>query len=128
MKPNKSVWILGALGAAVLMLVVVVIVIVATRSSGIRTSDGPSRKPPTTQLTDSMFVLPVDQAEVHVREVLRTRYGMKYVGSVKCNGGVDVTIKKNDTFDCDITDSGRHKLVVVTLVDDNGRLDIGRPH
>jgi hypothetical protein len=110
------------------VVVVAIVVIVATRSTGTRNSDGPSRITSTTQLTDSMSVLPADQAEDQVREVLTTRYGMKYVGSVKCNEGVDVTIKKNDTFDCVITDNGEHMRVVVTFVDGSGTLEVGRPH
>jgi hypothetical protein len=74
--------------------------------------------------------LDVNKAQQGVQNILTDQvngYGVKDVKDVKCNKGENPTVKKNDTFTCDATIDGQHKLVTVTFQDDSGTYEVGRP-
>ncbi|MGE5696736.1 MAG: DUF4333 domain-containing protein [Candidatus Sericytochromatia bacterium] len=74
--------------------------------------------------------LDVNKAQQGVKDILTnqtTGYGIDKVTDVKCNGGKNPTVKKNDTFTCDASVDGTHKQVTVTFQDDNGTYEVGRP-
>ena len=54
-------------------------------------------------------------------------YGAKNVKDVKCNNGESPTVKKGDTFDCEVSIDGTKRKVTVTFQDDNGTYEVGRP-
>ncbi|MFZ0831805.1 MAG: DUF4333 domain-containing protein [Mycobacterium sp.] len=74
--------------------------------------------------------LDVNKAQQGVKDILTnqtTGYGIDNVSDVKCNGGKNPTVKKNDTFTCDASVDGTHKQVTVTFQDNNGTYEVGRP-
>ncbi len=74
--------------------------------------------------------LDVNKAQQGVKDILTnqtTGYGIDNVSDVKCNGGKNPTVKKDDTFTCDASVDGTHKQVTVTFQDDNGTYEVGRP-
>ena len=74
--------------------------------------------------------LDVNKAQQGVKDILTnqtTGYGVENVTDVKCNGGKNPTVKKNDTFTCDVSVDGTHKQVTVTFQDNNGTYEVGRP-
>lgn len=74
--------------------------------------------------------LDVDAAQTGVRQILTDEtngYGAKNVNDVKCNGGVSPTVKKGDTFDCEVSIDGTKRQVTVTFQDDDGTYEVGRP-
>ena len=54
-------------------------------------------------------------------------YGAKNVNDVKCNNGVSPTVKKGDTFNCEVSIDGTKRQVTVTFQDDKGTYEDGRP-
>ena len=54
-------------------------------------------------------------------------YGAKNVKDVKCNGGPSPTVKKGDTFNCEVSIDGTKRQVTVTFQDDKGTYEVGRP-
>lgn len=74
--------------------------------------------------------LDVTAAQSGVEQILTDEtngYGAKNVNDVKCNGGVSPTVKKGDTFACEVSIDGTKRQVTVTFQDDNGTYEVGRP-
>jgi len=74
--------------------------------------------------------LDVNAAQSGVEQILTDEtngYGAKNVNDVKCNGGVSPTVKKGDTFDCEVSIDGTKRQVTVTFQDDDGTYEVGRP-
>jgi hypothetical protein len=74
--------------------------------------------------------LDVNAAQSGVQQILTDEtngYGAKNVSNVKCNNGVSPTVKKGDTFDCEVSIDGTKRQVTVTFQDDNGTYEVGRP-
>jgi hypothetical protein len=74
--------------------------------------------------------LDVDAAQSGVQQILTDEsngYGAKNVKDVKCNDGQSPTVKKGDTFDCEVSIDGTKRQVTVTFQDDNGTYEVGRP-
>ena len=74
--------------------------------------------------------LDVNAAQTGVQQILTDEangYGAKNVKDVKCNNGQSPTVKKGDTFDCEVSIDGTKRQVTVTFQDDNGTYEVGRP-
>ncbi|RDH79288.1 DUF4333 domain-containing protein [Mycolicibacterium moriokaense] len=74
--------------------------------------------------------LDVDAAQTGVRQILTDEsngYGAKNVKDVKCNNGQSPTVKKGDTFDCEVSIDGTKRQVTVTFQDNSGTYEVGRP-
>jgi hypothetical protein len=74
--------------------------------------------------------LDVSKAQTGVQQILTDQtngYGVKSADNVKCNNGQNPTVKKGDTFTCDVSVDGQHKQVTVTFQDNNGTYEVGRP-
>jgi hypothetical protein len=74
--------------------------------------------------------LDVAAAQTGVSQILSDEangYGAKNVKDVKCNDGASPTVKKGDTFDCEVSIDGTKRQVTVTFQDDNGTYEVGRP-
>jgi hypothetical protein len=74
--------------------------------------------------------LDVDAAQSGVQQILTDEsngYGAKNVKDVKCNDGQSPTVKKGDTFDCEVSIDGTKRQVTVTFQDNNGTYEVGRP-
>jgi len=74
--------------------------------------------------------LDVGAAQTGVAQILSDEangYGAKNVKDVKCNDGSSPTVKKGDTFDCEVSIDGTKRQVTVTFQDDNGTYEVGRP-
>lgn len=74
--------------------------------------------------------LDVSKAQDGVKTVLTDEtngYGAKNVQDVKCNNGANPTVKKGDTFTCDVSIDGQHRQLTVTFQDDDGTYEVGRP-
>ena len=74
--------------------------------------------------------LDVDAAQSGVQQILTDEsngYGAKNVKDVKCNDGQSPTVKKGETFDCEVSIDGTKRQVTVTFQDDNGTYEVGRP-
>ncbi len=74
--------------------------------------------------------LDVNAAQTGVEQILTDEtngYGAKNVNDVTCNGGVSPTVKKGDTFTCEVSIDGTKRQVTVTFQDDNGTYEVGRP-
>jgi hypothetical protein len=74
--------------------------------------------------------LDVNKAQAGVQQILTDQtngYGVKTADNVKCNNGQNPTVKKGDTFTCDVSVDGQHKQVTVTFQDDKGTYEVGRP-
>jgi hypothetical protein len=74
--------------------------------------------------------LDVDAAQTGVAQILSDEangYGAKNVKDVKCNDGSSPTVKKGDTFDCEVSIDGTKRQVTVTFQDDDGTYEVGRP-
>ena len=82
---------------------------------------------------DKLFVttkLDVDKAQQGVQQILTDEangYGAKNVKDVKCNNGQNPTVKKGDTFTCEVSIDGTKRQVTVTFQDDKGTYEVGRP-
>lgn len=74
--------------------------------------------------------LDVNKAQAGVQQILTDQtngYGVKSADDIKCNNGQNPTVKKGDTFTCDVSVDGQHKQVTVTFQDNNGTYEVGRP-
>ncbi len=74
--------------------------------------------------------LDVSKAQAGVQQILSDEtngYGAKNVKDVKCNNGQSPTVKKGDTFNCEVSIDGTKRQVTVTFQDDNGTYEVGRP-
>ncbi|QZT65215.1 DUF4333 domain-containing protein [Mycolicibacterium austroafricanum] len=74
--------------------------------------------------------LDVNAAQNGVKQILTDEtngYGATNVNDVKCNNGVSPTVKKGDTFNCEVSIDGTKRQVTVTFQDDNGTYEVGRP-
>jgi hypothetical protein len=74
--------------------------------------------------------LDVNKAQQGVQQILTDEangYGAKNVEDVKCNNGQNPTVKKGDTFTCEVSIDGTKRQVTVTFQDDKGTYEVGRP-
>jgi Domain of unknown function (DUF4333) len=74
--------------------------------------------------------LDINAAQSGVQQILTDEangYGAKNVGDVKCNNGQNPTVKKGDTFNCEVSIDGTKRQVTVTFQDDDGTYEVGRP-
>jgi hypothetical protein len=74
--------------------------------------------------------LDVNKAQQGVQQILTDEsngYGAKNVNDVKCNNGANPTVKKGDTFNCEVSIDGTKRQVTVTFQDDKGTYEVGRP-
>ncbi|MGI9124305.1 MAG: DUF4333 domain-containing protein [Mycobacterium sp.] len=74
--------------------------------------------------------LDVNKAQQGVQQILTDEsngYGAKNVSDVKCNNGQNPTVKKGDTFNCEVSIDGTKRQVTVTFQDDKGTYEVGRP-
>lgn len=74
--------------------------------------------------------LDVSKAEAGVQQILTdptNGYGARNVKDVKCNNGQNPTVKKGQTFDCDVNIDGTKRSVTVTFQDNKGTYEVGRP-
>jgi hypothetical protein len=74
--------------------------------------------------------LDVAKAQSGVQQILSDQsngYGAKNVQDVKCNNGQSPTVKKGDTFNCEVSIDGTKRQVTVTFQDDSGTYEVGRP-
>ncbi|WP_102145384.1 DUF4333 domain-containing protein [Mycobacterium hubeiense] len=74
--------------------------------------------------------LDVEAAQSGVQQILTDEtngYGAKNVKDVKCNNGESPTVKKGDTFTCEVSIDGTKRQVTVTFQDDDGTYEVGRP-
>ncbi|CAN5577728.1 hypothetical protein BH09ACT8_BH09ACT8_27010 [soil metagenome] len=74
--------------------------------------------------------LDVAKAQSGVQQILSDQangYGAKNVQDVKCNNGESPTVKKGDTFNCEVSIDGTKRQVTVTFQDDKGTYEVGRP-
>ncbi len=74
--------------------------------------------------------LDISAAQSGVQQILTDEangYGAKNVKDVKCNSGQSPTVKKGDTFNCEVSIDGTKRQVTVTFQDDKGTYEVGRP-
>ncbi|NBQ43481.1 MAG: DUF4333 domain-containing protein [Mycobacteriaceae bacterium] len=74
--------------------------------------------------------LDVNRAQQGVQQILTDEsngYGAKNVQDVRCNNGQNPTVKKGDTFNCEVSIDGTKRQVTVTFQDDKGTYEVGRP-
>ncbi|MGY4712131.1 DUF4333 domain-containing protein [Mycolicibacterium sp. CBM1] len=74
--------------------------------------------------------LDITKAQQGVQQILTDEtngYGAKNVKDVKCNNGQNPTVKKGDTFNCEVSIDGTKRQVTVTFQDNNGTYEVGRP-
>ncbi len=74
--------------------------------------------------------LDVNKAQQGVQQILTDEssgYGAKNVEDVRCNNGQNPTVKKGDTFNCEVSIDGTKRQVTVTFQDDKGTYEVGRP-
>lgn len=74
--------------------------------------------------------LDINKAQSGVEQILTDKtngYGATKVTGVKCNDGENPTVKKDSTFDCEVTIDGTKRKVTVTFKDDKGTYEVGRP-
>ncbi len=74
--------------------------------------------------------LDVNAAQSGVQQILTDEsngYGAKNVKDVKCNNGQSPTVKKGETFNCEVSIDGTKRQVTVTFQDNNGTYEVGRP-
>lgn len=74
--------------------------------------------------------LDVNKAQQGVQQILTDEangYGAKNVTDVKCNNGANPTVKKGDTFNCEVSIDGTKRQVTVTFQDNKGTYEVGRP-
>jgi len=74
--------------------------------------------------------LDINAAQTGVQQILTDEangYGAKNVKDVKCNDGNSPTVKKGDTFNCEVSIDGTKRQVTVTFQADKGTYEVGRP-
>lgn len=68
--------------------------------------------------------------QAQVQELLVDRitgYNSTDIKDVKCNNGQDPTVKKGESFACDVTVRGKQHQLKVTFQDDDGTYEVGIP-
>ncbi|MBF4479508.1 protein of unknown function [Rhodococcus rhodochrous J3] len=101
---SKLPWILGGVGLVVVLAIV-----------GI--------------LTATMFggkVLDTESTQAGIAKVLTESYGAGQVGDVQCPS--DQKVEAGHSFTCAVTVDGQFREVTVTVTDDNGTYEVGRPN
>ncbi|MDY6998195.1 MAG: DUF4333 domain-containing protein [Actinomycetota bacterium] len=74
--------------------------------------------------------LDVDSAQAGVQQILTDEtngYGAQNVNNVVCNDGVSPTVRRGDSFTCEVSIDGTKRQVTVTFQDDEGTYEVGRP-
>ena len=74
--------------------------------------------------------LDVNNAQEGVAQILSDEtngYGAKNVKDAKCNNGQNPTVRKGDSFTCEVSIDGTKRQVTVTFQDDKGTYEVGRP-
>lgn len=74
--------------------------------------------------------LDVNKAQTGVQQILSDQdngYGAKNVKDVKCNNGENPTVRKGETFTCEVSIDGTKRQVTVTFQDNKGTYEVGRP-
>ncbi|OBJ32681.1 DUF4333 domain-containing protein [Mycolicibacter heraklionensis] len=74
--------------------------------------------------------LDVRKAQDGVRQVLTdpiNGYGRDNVTNVRCNNGVNPTVRKGTSFSCVVTVDGAQRRVLVEFTDDAGTYAVDRP-
>lgn len=74
--------------------------------------------------------LDVNQAQIGVQQVLTdpiNGYGRDNVTGVRCNNGVNPTVKAGDSFTCSVNVDGAQRQVTVVFSDDKGSYEVDRP-
>jgi hypothetical protein len=74
--------------------------------------------------------LDVNAAQTGVQQILTDEtngYGARNVQDVTCNDGQSPTVRKGDTFNCEVSIDGTKRQVTVTFQDDDGTYEVGRP-
>ena len=85
---------------------------------------------PAWAVTTKLDVAKVQDGVTHILTDDKDGYGAKNVTGVKCNteqNGQNPTVKKNGTFTCDVSIDGTARQVTVTMTDDKGTYEVGRP-
>lgn len=74
--------------------------------------------------------LDVRKAQDGVRQILTdpiNGYGRDNVGDVRCNNGVNPTVRKGGSFSCVVTVDGAQRQVLAEFTDDAGTYAVDRP-
>ncbi|MFB1298220.1 DUF4333 domain-containing protein [Mycobacterium sp. pW049] len=111
---KKSLALIGGVVGGFVLLVVIVVAVLGFWKPGFFV---------TTKLD-------VNAAQTGVEQILTDEtngYGAKNVNDVNCNNGVSPTVKKGDTFNCEVSIDGTKRQVTVTFQDDDGTYEVGRP-
>ena len=111
---KRSMAVIGGVVGALVLVIVVVVAVLGFWKPGFFV---------TTKLD-------VNAAQTGVEQILTDEtngYGAQNVNDVKCNGGVSPTVKKGDTFNCEVSIDGTKRQVTVTFQDDSGTYEVGRP-
>lgn len=111
---KKSMALIGGVVGGLVLLVLVVVAVMGFWKPGFFV---------TTKLD-------VNAAQTGVEQILTDEtngYGAKNVNDVTCNNGVSPTVKKGDTFTCEVSIDGTKRQVTVTFQDDDGTYEVGRP-
>jgi Domain of unknown function (DUF4333) len=72
----------------------------------------------------------VGGVQTQVQQILVDRvtgYSADDIKDVKCNNGQDPTVKKGDSFNCNVSVRGKQHQLTVTFQDDNGTYEVGLP-
>lgn len=75
-------------------------------------------------------VIPVEQAEAGVREILTdpiNGYGANSISALRCNDGKDPSAGKGESFTCAVEIDGTVRHVYVEFQDDNGTFAVDGP-
>jgi Domain of unknown function (DUF4333) len=110
---KKSLKLIGSIAVVVLVVVVAIVALLGWKLGFLVTTK-----------------LDVNAAQTGVAQILGDEangYGAKDVKDVKCNDGQSPTVKKGDTFDCEVSIDGTKRRVTVTFQDDKGTYEVGRP-
>jgi hypothetical protein len=113
---GKVVLIVAIIGAVFALIIGVVLVLTLTGSG----SDKPNK----------VVKLKVSSVQDRVLQILKdpvSGYGGDEIKDVKCNKGQDPTVKKGDSFTCEVSVRGKKRQVTVTIQDDNGTYLVGLP-
>lgn len=74
--------------------------------------------------------LDINKAQAGVQRILSDEtngYGARNVSGVKCNNGLNPTVKRGATFDCTVSIDGTQRHLTVTFQDNKGTYEVGRP-
>ena len=113
---GKAVLIVAIIGAVLALIIAVVFVVILTGSG----SDKPNK----------LVKLKVSSVQDRVLQILKdpvSGYSGDEIKDVKCNNGQDPTVKKGDSFTCEVSVRGKKRQVTVTIQDDNGTYLVGLP-